>query len=385
MRLTILAAAIASLSTVLATPAAAQDVKLPSSLTMTAYDTGSAGFSMVVAIGKMLKDKYNVDLRALPAGNDIARLAPLKAGRAQVSAMGVGGFFAMEGVYEFASREWGPQKLQVLLAATSCPGAALGVAKDTGVKEYKDLRGKRVGMVIGSPALNQNALALLAFGGLTKDDVTIVQFSSYGAMWRGMLNNEVDAANTLTVSGQARELDASPRGIVFPPAPAADKEGWARLTAVGPYFSPHVATCGAGGLSAANPIELPVYPYPIWMAYATQPADLIHGITKAMIVGHDAYKDGAPGAEGLAVKNQNLAWVLPYHAGAVKALQEAGAWTPAAQAHNEALLRRQDVLGAAWTAYTAANPPADATAFAEGWMAARKASLVKAGLPVIFD
>ena len=37
------------------------------------------------------------------------------------------------------------------------------------------------------------------------------------------------------------------------------------------------------------------------MAYATQPADLVYSITKAMIVDYDAYKDGAPGAAGLAL------------------------------------------------------------------------------------
>ena len=51
----------------------AQDAKLPTALTVTAYDTGSSGFNMVVAIGKMMKQKHGSDLRVLPAGNDIAR------------------------------------------------------------------------------------------------------------------------------------------------------------------------------------------------------------------------------------------------------------------------------------------------------------------------
>ena len=52
------------------------------------------------------------------------------------------------------------------------------VANDTGVKEIKDLKGKRIGFVVGSPALNQNALAMLAFGGLTQNDVKVVEFAS---------------------------------------------------------------------------------------------------------------------------------------------------------------------------------------------------------------
>ena len=175
-------------------------------------------------------------MRVLPAGNDVARLAPLKANRAQASAMGIGTYFAQESVFEFGVKEWGPQPLRLILAVTDCNAISLGVAKDTGVKEIKDLKGKRVGMVVGSPALNQNAFAVMAFGGLTRNDVKLVEFSSYGAMWKGMVNNEVDAAIASTISGQVKEVETSPRGIVYPPTPAADKEGWARLNKIGPYY-----------------------------------------------------------------------------------------------------------------------------------------------------
>jgi TRAP transporter TAXI family solute receptor len=330
--------ALALAAAALALPAAlrAQDIKLPSSLTFTAYDTGSSGFNITVAVGKMFKDKHGSDVRVLPAGNDVARLTPLKTGRAQSSAMGIGTYFAQEGVFEFAVKEWGPQPLRLMLASTDCNAISLGVAKDTGVKEIKDLKGKRIGIVVGSPALNQNAYAILAFGGLTRADVKLVEFSSYGAMWKGMLNNEVDAAISSTISGQAKEAQSSPRGLVFPLTPVADKDGWARLKKFGPYFLPHKATCGVG-LSAQNPAELPSYAYPIFMAYADQPADQVYAMTKAMIVNYDAYKDGAPGAAGLDVKRQNFAWVVPYHEGAVKAIKEAGAWKAEHEAHNQVL------------------------------------------------
>jgi TRAP transporter TAXI family solute receptor len=340
---------------------------------------------MAVAVGKMMKDRHNAELRVLPAGNDIARLAPLKTGRAQVSAMGVGAYFAQEGVFEFASRDWGPQPLQIMLSSTSCNGLSLGAAKDSGVKEVKDLKGKRVGFVVGSPALNQNALAVIAFAGLTRNDVKIVEFSSYGAMWKGIVNNEVDAAFASTISGQAREADASPRGLVWPPTPATDKEGWARVQKVGPYFYPLKAECGAGGLSKTSPVEMPAYPYPIFLAYENQPEDLIHGFTKSMIVNYAAYKDAAPGADGLETSRQNLRWVLPYHPGAVRALKEAGVWTAEAQQHNDQLMKRQATLAAAWTEFTKGAAPEDKDAFVKAWMAKRKEALGKAGMDAIFD
>src|SRR5262245_63841626 len=149
-----------SLSLISAVPVRAEDVKLPPTMAITAYDTGTAGFNITVGVGKMMKDKYGSDVRVLPAGNDVARLAPLRAKRAVASAMGTGSYFAQEGMFEFGARDWGPQPLQLILSSVDCNSGALGVAADTGVKEVKDLKGKRIGFVVGSPALNQNALAI---------------------------------------------------------------------------------------------------------------------------------------------------------------------------------------------------------------------------------
>jgi TRAP transporter TAXI family solute receptor len=367
-----------------AAPARAEDVKLPPTMAMTAYDTGTAGFNITVGVGKMMKDKYGTDVRVLPAGNDVARLAPLRAKRALASAMGSGTYFAQEGVFEFGAKEWGPQPLQLILSSVDCNCGSLGVAADAGVKEVRDLKGKRVGFVVGSPALNQNSLAVLAFGGLTQNDVKVVEFASYGAMWKGMINNDVDAAFGTTITGPAKEAETSPRGLVWPPLPKNDTAGWERMKKVGSFFFPQLATCGAG-ISPEKPIELGNYPYPIYVAYAAQPADQIYAITKAMVDGYDAYKDSAPGAGGLAASRQTKNWVVPVHPGAVKALKEAGQWTAEQDAHNNALYKRQEVLASAWAEYSKGNPPSEEKAFLDGWMKARAAALAKANMPNGFE
>jgi TRAP transporter TAXI family solute receptor len=375
-------AAIAGAALIMMPTAHAEDVKLPSSMAFTAYDTGSSGFNIAVAVGKMMKEKYNSSVRVLPAGNDVARLAPLRAGRAVASAMGTGSYFAQEGVFEFGAKEWGPQPIQLLLSTVDCNGLSVGIAKDIGVKDLKDFKGKRLGFVVGSPALNQNALAIIAFAGLTKNDVKIVEFASYGAMWKGLINNDVDGAFASTISGQAKEAETSPRGVMWPTMAKDDKAGWERVQKVGPFFTPHTVTCGAG-IAKDKPIEMGTYPYPLFVAYGTEPAAQIYPIVKAMIDGYDSYKDDVAGASGLAVKRQTMKWVVPYHPGTVKALKEAGQWTDADQTHNDGLIKRQGILAAAWAAYTKTNPPDDK--FAEGWAAARKAALAQAKLPDAFN
>ena len=193
----------------------------------------------------------------------------------------------------------------------------------------------------------------------------------------GMINNEVDAGGRPTITGQVKELETSPRGVVMPPTPASDKAGWARLLKIGPYFYPHKTTCGAGGLSPSHPLELPSYPYPIFTAYAGEKPDLVYSITKSMIVDYAQYKDSAPGADGLEVKRQILDWVLPYHEGAVKALKEAGAWTTEAQKHNDMLSNARTRWGGVGE-FTKAHPPAEGP-LREGVDGARQDGRLKKG------
>jgi TRAP transporter TAXI family solute receptor len=378
-------AAIALAGTAVAASPTAAQVKLPPTITMTAYDTGTSGFNITVAIGKMLKDKYGSDARVLPAGNDVARLQPLRAGRASISAMGVGVFFAQEGLFEFASREWGPQPLQITLSSVDCNGLSLAAAGDIGVKTMADLKGKRIGFVVGSPALNQNALAMLAFAGITAKDVKIVEFASNNAMWKGAINNDSDAQFGSTIAGPAKELQTSPRGIVWPSLPHSDKAGWERVRKIGPYFTEHNATCGAGEFSKDKPVQMGSYPYPIYTVYANQPEGDVYMLTKALIEGYDGYKDNAPGAGGLAVKTQTKNWAVPVHAGAVKAFKEVGAWSDDQDKHNKALLKRQEVLLAAWGDFIRGNPSAEPLKFTEEWMKARKTALAKAGMADGFE
>jgi hypothetical protein len=199
-----------------------------------------------------------------------------------------------------------------------------------------------------------------------------------------MINNDVDAAFASTITAQTREVETSPRGLVWPTWPHSDKAAWERVKKIAPFVNPHVATCGSGGLSPQTPKEMGGFPYPIFTVYSSLPVELSHAVTKAMITGYDAYKDGAPGASGLAVGKQTKKWVVPFHAGAVKALKEAANWTADDEAYNNGLFKRQGVLAQAWAGYLKTNPPDDKQAFLNGWMAARKSALVAAGLEPIF-
>lgn len=379
-------AAILAVSTglaVLAPAAQAADIKLPSQLAWTAYGTGSAGYNQSVAIGSALKNKLGVDLRVLPGKNDVARSEPLRQGKVHFSATGVGGsFMAQEGVFEFGGKRWGPQPVRALLANNGgAINLAIGVAGDAGIKEYADLKGKRVAWVKGAPALNVNVTAYLAYAGLTWDDVQKVEFGGFADSWAGMVNNQVDAAFASTNSGKAYEMAASPRGLVWPRIDPANKEGIARMQAVAPFFTPNAATVGAN-IDGGPASEGAGYAYPVLLAMEDQDPDLVYNMTRAMVDLFDEYKGKAPGIDGWHIDKQNYTWVVPYHDGAIKYFKDNGLWTAEAQAHNDKLIARQKTLADAWKALEAKGVSDEA--WEEEWDKARRAALTSAGLKVVF-
>ncbi|MAM24512.1 MAG: C4-dicarboxylate ABC transporter [Rhodobacteraceae bacterium] len=364
-----------------ATTAAAQDIDLPKQLSWTAYGTGSAGYNQSVAIGAALQDATGVNLRVLPGKNDVSRTEPLRQGRVQFSATGVGGsYMAQEGVFDFGAENWGPQPIRVLLANNGgAINLAVGVAADEGIETYADLKGKRVAYIVGAPALNVNTEAYLAYGGLTWDDVERVDFGGFGASWTGLIEDQVDAAFASTNSGKAYEAEAGPRGLFWPPIDPENTEGFEAMTSIAPFFVLNKAMVGAT-IDGTDGYQGAGYAYPVLTAMESTEDDLVYNMTKAMVELFDQYDGKAPGISGWALDKQDMKWVVPYHAGAIRYFEEQGIWNEEAQAHNDSLIARQEALAAAWEELKAQDPD-DWTA---AWTEARKAALEEGGFDVTF-
>lgn len=153
--------------------------------------------------------------------------------------------------------------------------------------------------------------------------------------------------------------------------------------AMAPYYIKHKGTIGTD-MSKEKPHIGAAYPYPLLVANATKSADEVYQLTKAMVEHFDDYKTGAKGAMGWALANQQMMWAMPYHDGAIRYWKEKGIWSAEAQAHNDALVKRQGIIATAWTTYKAANKGKDKDAYKAGWAAARGAALKAAGLEPIF-
>ncbi len=359
--------------------ATAGEVKLPGTVSWTAYNVGSSGYNQSVAIGKALQDSYGVTLRVVPAKNDVSRVVPVRQGRINFSAAGSGVFYAVEGVLGWAKEGLGPQQLHLTMSASGKNCLALGTATDANIKTAADLKGKRMPWVLGSPSLQTNVTAFLAYGGLTWSDVEKVEVANFGAAWKAMVNDQVDAMTTFTTSGGVKELEASPRGLTWLSTPHDEAENWERMQKVAPHFAKRIATAGAG-LSADNPLECSGFPYPILVTDQGQDADLVYNMAKAISEQVPNFVAAEPTASGWADDRQNFTWVLPYHEGAVKFWKEKGLWSAESQAHNDMLMKRQSILAETWKAF--ADQKGD---IKDAWMAARSAALKGAGLNPVWE
>ncbi|MFN4090721.1 MAG: TAXI family TRAP transporter solute-binding subunit [Alphaproteobacteria bacterium] len=367
-----------------ATAASANDVKLPSRMTWTAYDTTASGYAMAIAMGNMMRQHYGTELRVIPGRNDVSRMLPLVQGQADICACGIASYYGQEATFIFNKSDWGPIRIRGLFNNIGANGNVAVVAKNAGIREWKDLKGKRVAWVRGAPALNIITEGTVRFAGLTMDDVKTVEFAGWGASVDGVINDQADLAVVSTASTHVQRLAASPRGAFWPLYPHDDAEAWERMLEVIPYQGKRMISVGIAleeNPTGKVPWEGTGFPYPHVVSLDTLADDTAYGVTKAAMTHWDDYKD-SPASEGWKIENQEMVYIMPYHPGAVRYWQEAGVWTAEAQANQEQLLKRQDLLVQAWTEFMAGKPSQDG--FEEAWLAVRAERLEAAGMPVPF-
>lgn len=338
---------------------------LPGTMVWTAYEVGSAGYAEASAIADAFGKEFNTRVRIQPSGSGIGRLQPLLQGRADYAFLATEAFFLSEGVFDFATPEWGPQELRAVAGRPA--GISLIAAGDAGIDQVSDARGKRIAFIAGNPSINVKCEAILAFGGLTLADVDVVMFPTYAAAMSSMTRNEADATCTTPTTSQLYELAESRRGIHYPPLDADNAEGWASLLKVLPIMGPWDEDIAAG-LKEGEIAKMAAYRYPIITTTAEKTADEVYTFIKALDETYDLYKDGTAtmGRWGLD-QSGHPAIDVPFHEGAIRYLKEKGIWTDEDEAWNQERLVRMTALLEAWATFKAENGGMKEESFVEAW------------------
>jgi TRAP transporter TAXI family solute receptor len=370
--------ALAAGAAALARPALAQQRNLPNlpgTQVWSVYDVGSTGYVEASAIADAMGRAFGTRVRLQPSGTSIGRILPLKQKRVSHAWLANELYFAAEGIYEYAAPDWGPQDFRVLAGRKNA--FSVVATKESGITKPEDLKGKRIAWVPANTSVNIKIEPILAFAGLTLNDLQVVQFPSYAASLRALIEGRADCAGAAPAAAVLRELEASPRGISWVQLDPNNAQGWARAQRAVPFVEPFAETIGAG-MSPQNPANVMGYRYPMITVNADAPEAEVYAMMKAVADTFDMYKDSNPIMPRWAM---NLAGTppmdAPFHEGAIRYLREAGIWKPETQQWQDRTLRRLQTLRTAWAEFLpgARSRNLSEQDFATAWGERRAAAL----------
>lgn len=327
---------------------------LPQTMIWSTYDVGSTGYVEASAIADAFGKQYGSRVRLQPSGSAIGRVKPLTDGRASHAWLANELFFAVEGLHEYCAPDWGPQNLRTLLGRVN--SFSVVATKVSGITQPSHMKGKRFAIARANSSVNIKVEPILAFAGLTWNDVQLVEFPSYGATLKALVEGKADCAGVAPNAATLRELEASQYGIGWVALDPANKEGWARAQKAVPFVEPFQETIGAG-LSDANPVWMMGYRYPMITVAADAKADEVYAMTKAVAESYDTFKDANPiMPRWQASKAGTPPMDAAFHDGAIRYLKEAGIWKPEHQQWQDRALKRHAALQTAWKEMMAKDP-----------------------------
>lgn len=350
---------------------------LPSTLIWSVYDVGASGYVEASAVADALGKTYGTRVRLQPSGTSIGRLLPLKQRRATHGWLAQEVYFAAEGLYEYAAQDWGPQDLRTTLGRVNT--LSIVATKVSGIKTFADLKGKRYAIAKANTSVNAKVQPLFDAAGVSLNDMQLVEFPSYGATMKALIEGKADAAGASPHTVTLKELEASPNGIQWIEIPKSDTELWEKFQKALPLASPYHEDLGAG-ISKDKPVWMMGFKYPMITVYADAKDDEVYAVTKAVAENYDLYKDASPIMPRWELsKSGGYPMDAPFHDGAIKYLKEKGVWSPEHQTWQDGIMKRQGLLRQAWADMMAKEPAAkgaDPAKLTELWTP-RRAEVLK--------
>jgi TRAP transporter TAXI family solute receptor len=237
-----------------------------------------------------------------------------------------------------------------MMAGYTPVGSAV-VRANSDIYKVSDLKGKTVAIADAYPSIALNAQAVLAFGGLTPDDVKVVRAGSYSNAIEMLGEGVVDACASNVTTRKVVELAATPAGIRFLPLPHDDTKGWERFWKIRPQ---HKKVVYDKGLMEGKPLEMFAALYML-LTMDFQSEDFVYTVARAIHQNYPKFKDKVTplGTEQVTMERtldlETFNRVLiPYHPGLIKLAKELGLWKQQHDEYQAKAIRDQEHWIAAW-------------------------------------
>ncbi len=291
--------------------------------------TGSTGGTFYPA-GTIIANTFNKYLKdtgykwsAQTSGGSIENLTML--GRKEIQ-MGIAGSapasWAYAGVQQFKGK---PIKNIRYVTALWPEMTQVIYRKDSGIKHWRDLKGKRVAVgPAGNPHFYMKAL-LQATAGLTFKDI-IPEYMGYGESVEALQNRLIDAAYLAAGIPTAAVAQAYAGRVPVGMLEISDEE-LARLRKIAPFYVRGIIPKGTYPHQdrdlrvAANPCAL--------LAEKDLPADIVYKMLEVMYLkALDEMKKQHHALSFLSLRNATKIGGVPFHVGAVKFYEDHGIKIP---------------------------------------------------------
>lgn len=199
--------------------------------------------------------------------------------------------------------------------------------KASGIRTIRDLKGKRVSLVVTIPTMKLWGEASLKAAGLDPaKDIVVVPASDPNEAVEALMDKRAEVVQSAPPMPLAREADAKLRGIYFLPAVTSDLEKRELLKILPGY---RITTIKANAYPGV-PENLPTLARPIYMIVSKDlPAQAAYEVVKAVWERHSDLLPIHPMFRGWPPQEMVAAdATVPYHEGAIRYFKERGAWTP---------------------------------------------------------
>lgn len=312
------------------------------------YPVGTTTYNDLAAVAEMVTSDMEKQVRITPSDTAIGRMTPLLEGQAQFSRTGDEYIFSFEADHDFAQEGQGPHDTRVAYPVEARQGFT--VLDDSDVETFADLEGMRVPNVTANPSVNQKIDALLAYGGLTRDDVEEVDVA-YGDQPNALDNGQVDVIFYGLYGSPLFEL-AESKGVRVLSMDDDSEEALERLENVSPVLRIGEFENGPG-MEEGEMVQTLMYPLPV-VAMEDTSAEAVEELVTGFVDNFESYETTTPTTPDWALDAvPKVPSVVPYHEGLIAYLESVGEWSEESQAANDELLERGEELDELWERYVA--------------------------------
>src|SRR5699024_8643478 len=200
--------------------------------------------------------------------------------------------------------------------------------KDSGIETVADIKGKRYPRLISSTSMNRKLEVALALGGLTTDDVEMVDIA-YSEQAEAMKTGHLDVMYQNVVGGTIEELNSQYpiRWLDLSGGTPEQYKFWEELS---PMSIPGEFQDGVGMKPGETCVNMR-YSLPI-IALEDRPKDEVKAILDLLRDNIDNHLTDTPDMDNFTPDSVMLVpMTVPFHEGSIEFFKEIGRWTPGLQ------------------------------------------------------